>query len=61
MSKFKDLTQGFLSALDPKPNPYMEEAKALLGGLDPASKAQVLAQLAIAEEINQLAKTVASK
>lgn len=58
MSKFKDMAQGFLGSLAPQPNPFMEQAKELIGGLDPAAKAQVLAQLAVAEEINQLRQAV---
>ncbi|WP_456509924.1 hypothetical protein [Arthrobacter sp. TE12231] len=38
----------------PQPNPFAEQTIGLLGDLDPAAKAQVLAQLAVAEEINQL-------
>ena len=57
MSKFKDMAQGFLSSVapqPPEPNPFAEKAIELLGDLDAAAKAQVLAQLAVAEEINQL-------
>ncbi|MGY3380861.1 hypothetical protein ACVWYS_002818 [Arthrobacter sp. TE12231] len=54
MSKFKDMAQGFLSSMAPQPNPFAEQTIGLLGDLDPAAKAQVLAQLAVAEEINQL-------
>lgn len=57
MSKFKDMAQGFLSSMAPRPpepNPFAEQAIELVEGLDPAAKAQVLAQLAIAHEICQL-------
>ncbi|MFF2605818.1 hypothetical protein [Arthrobacter koreensis] len=58
MNKFKSLAQGFFDGMAPKPNPYAEQAKELVHGLEPATKAQVLAQLAVAEEIYQLRSAV---
>lgn len=60
MSKFKDVAKGILTSMGPRPNPFMEQAKDLVDELDPAVKAQVLAQLAIAEEINELRDAVKS-
>lgn len=57
MSKFKDIAQGFLSSMapqPPEPNPFLVQAMELVDDLDPAAKAQVFAQLAIADEIFQL-------
>lgn len=58
MSKFKDMAQRLVNSMAPEPNPFMEQARELVDGLEPAAKAQVLAQLAAAEEINQLRKAV---
>jgi hypothetical protein len=58
MSKFRDVAKALLSSLDPVPNPYIEQAVELVGGLDSAAKAQVLAQLAVAEKINRLTNAV---
>lgn len=60
MSKFKDVAKGILTSMGPRPNPFMEQAKELADDLDPAVKAQVLAQLAIAQEINELRDAVKS-
>lgn len=60
MSKFKDMTQEILRSLAPQPNPFIEQAKELLDNLEPVEKAQVLAQLAVAEEINKLRNAVRS-
>lgn len=54
MNKFKGLAQGFFGGMAPKLNPYAEQANELVRGLEPSTKAQVLAQLAVAEEIYQL-------
>lgn len=63
MSKFRDLAQGFLSHMapqPPEPNPFLQQAMELVDGLDPAAKAQVFAQLAIADEIFQLRAAVSA-
>lgn len=58
MSKFKAAAAGFLSSLGPQPNLFMEQAKEIVDRLGPAEKAHVLAQLAVAEEINRLRNAV---
>lgn len=58
MSRFKDIAHALLSSSEPKPNPFEEEAKVLISDLEPAAKAQVLAQLAVVYEVNQLKSAV---
>ena len=58
MSKFRDKAHAILSNMGPQPNPFEEQAKELVSELDPAARAQVLAQLAVVYEINQLKRAV---
>lgn len=56
--KLKEMTSTLVAASTPEPNSYLEEAKSLLSELEPAKKAEVLADLAITEELRRLRDSV---
>lgn len=60
MSRIKDVPKAVLGAFEPVPNRYVEQANEVIGGLEPAVNVQVLAQLAVAEGINQLTNALKS-